>query len=130
MSNPWGICQLVNLLKILLGQLERFGGDIGDVFTDQFPRVYAGAVDLLHKEATEGLDTASQEGRVEGDIDALERDDGEAAFELEWLGFGGGEGGAFADDVYKASFDVGEGEGFHQRLDVYFLGFEQIGDVC
>ena len=67
---------------------------------------------------------------MEGDIDALERDGGKAALELKRLGFGGGKGCTFADNIYKAGFDIGEGEGFHQGLDIHFLGFEQVRDVC
>ena len=61
MSNPRRIRQFVHLLKILLRQLERFGGDIWNVLADQFSRIYAGAIDLLHEEASEGLDATSQE---------------------------------------------------------------------
>ena len=67
---------------------------------------------------------------MEGDVDAFEGDGGEAALELDRLGFGRGLGGAFADDVDEAGFDVVKGEGFDKGIDVDFLGFEEVGDVC
>ena len=43
---------------------------------------------------------------MEGDVDAFEGDGGEAALELNRLGFRRGLGGAFADDVDEAGFHV------------------------
>ena len=129
MPNARRIRQLVHLLEILLRQRKRLRSDVGNVFADQFSGIDACAVDLLHQEASEGLDAGAEEGGMEGDVDAFEGDGGEASFEFNGLGFGGGDGGAFADDVDEAGFDVCEGEGFHERLDIDFLGFEEVGDV-
>ena len=67
---------------------------------------------------------------MERDVDAFERDGGEPALELDGLGLRRGLGGAFADDVDEAGFDVVEGEGFDKGVDVDFLGFEEVGDIC
>ena len=67
---------------------------------------------------------------MEGDVDAFEGNGGEATLELDRLGFRRGLGGAFADDVDEAGFDVVEGEGFDEGVDVDLLGFEEVGDVC
>lgn len=66
---------------------------------------------------------------MEGDVDALERDGGEAALEFEGLGFAGGFVGAAFDDLHEVGFDVFEGHFFHEGLDVYFLGFEVVCDA-
>ncbi len=34
------------------------------------------------------------------------------------------------DDFDKAGFDIFEREGFDEGIDVDFLGFEEVGDVC
>ena len=67
---------------------------------------------------------------MEGDVDAFEGDGGEAALELDGVGSRRGLGGALLDDFDEAGFDVVEGEGFHEGIDVNFLGFEEVGDVC
>lgn len=67
---------------------------------------------------------------MEGDVDAFEGDGREAALELDRLGFRRCLGRAFADDVDEAGFDVVKGEGFDKGVDVDFLGFEEVGDVC
>ena len=67
---------------------------------------------------------------MKGDVDAFEGDGGEAALELDGLRFRRGLGGAFADDFHEAGFDVVEREGFDEGVDVDFLGFEEVGDVC
>ncbi len=66
---------------------------------------------------------------MEGDVDALEGDGGEAALQVERLGLGLGLLGALADDVAQVSFDVVEGHGLHEGLDVDFLRFDVVGDV-
>lgn len=66
---------------------------------------------------------------MEGDVDAFERDSGEAALEVERFRFGFGLFGAFADDLDEVGFDVVEGHGLHEGLDVDFLGFDVVGDV-
>ena len=66
---------------------------------------------------------------MEGDVDALERDGGEAALEVEGFGFGFGLLGASTDDFDEVGFDVVEGHGLHEGLDVDFLGFDVVGNI-
>lgn len=127
--NPRTISEFVNLLEILLGDLERLGRHVGDVFPDQLTRVDRRAVDLLEQEGAERFDAATEEGAVERDVDAFERDGGEAALELERFGFGLGFFGAAFDDLDKVGFDVFQRHLLHQRLDVDFLGFEVVCDA-
>lgn len=63
---------------------------------------------------------------MEGDVDALEGDGGEAALEFEGLGLAGGFLGAAGDDLHEVGFYVFEGHFFHEGLDVDFLGFEVV----
>ena len=67
---------------------------------------------------------------MEGHVNTFKGYGGEAALELDRLGFRRGLGGAFADDFDKAGSDVVEREGFHEGVDVDLLGFEEVGDVC
>ena len=121
--------QLVNFLKVLLGDLEGLGGDVGDIFADQLARVDGGAVDFLEQEGPEGLDAAAEEGAVEGDVDAFERGGGEAALRVDGFGLGFGFLGAAFDDFGEAGFDVFERHFFHEGLDVDFLRFEVVRDA-
>lgn len=66
---------------------------------------------------------------MEGHIDAFEGYGSEAALQLDGLGFRGGLGGAFTDDLDEPGLDVVKGEGFDEGVDVDFLGFEEIGDI-
>ena len=86
-------------------------------------------MDLLEQKVAERLDAAPQERAVEGDVDALERDGGEAALEVERLRLRGRLLGALADDGDELGLDFVEGEALHQVVDVEFLGFEVVGDV-
>lgn len=121
--------QAVNVLEVLLRKLERPRRDVGDVLADELAGVDGGLVDLLEQERAEGLDAGAQEGRVEGDVDALEGDGGEAALELEGLGLGFGLLGALFDDGGQVGLDVLERDGLHQLLDVDLLGLEVVEDV-
>ena len=38
--------------------------------------------------------------------------------------------GALADYLDKPGFDVVEGHGFDEGIDVDLLGFEEVGDIC
>ena len=129
MPDARAVRQAIHLLKILLGNLERFGGDVGDVLADEFGRIDAGAVDLLEQEAAEWFDTGSQESAVEGDVDAFEGNSSEAALEVDGFRFGFGLLDAFLDDFDQVGFYFFEGKGLRERLDVYFLSFEVIGNV-
>lgn len=121
--------QAIHILEILLGQLERLRRHIRDVLPDQFAGIDGGLVDLLQQEGPEGLHAAAQEGAVEGDVDALEGDGGEAALEFDGLGFLGRFRGAGLDDLDQVLLDVVERHGLHELLDVDLLGFEVVKDV-
>ena len=122
--------QFVYLLKVFLAELKRLSRHVGDVFADQLARIDGRPVDLFQQEGSEGFHTGAQEGTVEGDVDAFEGNGGEAALELDGLGFRRCLGCALLDDLDEAGFDVVEGEGFDEGVDVHFLGFEEVGDVC
>lgn len=66
---------------------------------------------------------------MEGNVDAFEGDGGEAAFEIDGLGFGGGLLGGFADDFNEVGFHVFHGKLFGESLDVDVLGLDVIGHV-
>lgn len=67
---------------------------------------------------------------MEGHVDAFERDGGEAALEVDglWLGFS--LLCALFDDLDEMLLHVFDAQGFHKLLDVDFLRFEVVGDVC
>ncbi len=128
-ADPRRIRQPIDLLEILPRERERFGRDVGNVFADQLARIDSSLVDFLKQEGAERFDAGAQEGAVEGDVDALERDGGEAALQVERFGLGFGLFGAFADDFDEMGFDVFEGHGLHEVLDVDFLGFDVVSYV-
>ena len=104
--NPRAIGQLVHLLKVFLRDLERLGGDVGDVFTDELAWVDARLIDLLQQEASEGFDAGAQEGAVEWYVDAPKRDGCKATLELDGFGLGFGFFGASLNDFYEVFFDL------------------------
>ena len=67
---------------------------------------------------------------MERDVDALERDGGEATLELDGGRLGFGLLGAFVNDFDELGLDVFEGESLHESLNVDLLRFEVVGDVC
>lgn len=67
---------------------------------------------------------------MEGNVDSLEGDGGETALKVDGLGFGFGFLGALLDNFYQVGFYLLKGDGLHQRLDVNFLSFQVVGDVC
>ena len=67
---------------------------------------------------------------MEGHVDAFKGDGGEAALQLDGLGFRRGLGGALADNFDKSGLDVFQRERFDEGVDVDFLGFKEVGDVC
>jgi hypothetical protein len=113
-ANLGRVGQAVHILKVLLGDLEWPGGDVGNVFANEFARIDASLVDLLEQEGTEGLDTRAQEGAVEWHIDTLERNRGETTLEVKRLGLGLGLFCASLDDLDEVTLDVFEGHGLHQ----------------
>ena len=66
---------------------------------------------------------------MERHVDAFERNGSEAALEIDGLGFRRCLRGALADDLDKPGFDVVEGEGFNEGVNVDFLGFEEVGNI-
>ena len=129
-ADPWTIRQPIHLLKVLLTNLKRLSRHVRNVLPNQLARIDRRPIDLLQQERPEGLHAGAQKGAMEGDVDAFEGDGGEAALELDGLGPRRGLGGAFADDVDETGFDVVQGEGFNEGVDIHFLGFEKVGDVC
>ena len=129
-ADPRAVGQLVHLLEVLPADLERLRRHVGDVFPDQLARVDGRLVDLLQQEGSERFDAGAQEGAVEGDVDSFEGDGGEAALQVDGLGFRGGLGGAVTDDFDEPGFDAIEGTGLDEAVDVDVLGFEVVGDIC
>lgn len=128
-TDPGAIGQLIHLLKVFLGNLERFGGHVGNVLPDQLARIDAGPVDFLQQEAAEGLDAGPEERAVERNIDAFERYGGEPALQINRLGFGFGLFGALLDNFHQVSLDIFKGHGLRQRLNVNFLRFQVIQNI-
>ncbi len=100
MPDPGAVRQLEHLFEVLLGNLERLRCDIGNILPDQLTGIDAGFLDLLQQKAAEWLHTGTQEGAVEGHIDAFERDRGESPLEVDRLRFGFGLLGAPANDFH------------------------------
>lgn len=67
---------------------------------------------------------------MEGHVDAFEGDGCKAALQVDGLRFRGSLGGAVTDDFDELGFDVVEGTGFEETVDVDVLGFEVVGDAC
>ena len=105
-ADPRTIGQFVNFLKIRFRYLERFGGNIGDVFTDELARVNARLVDLLQQKASERLDAGTQECAMERYVNSLERNRCETTLEFKRLWFALGLFGALFDDLDEALFDL------------------------
>lgn len=66
---------------------------------------------------------------MEGNVDALERDGGEAALEADGLGLGFRLFGALLDDFDEVSFDVLDGHLLHEGSDVDLLSFKEVENV-
>ena len=121
--------QAIHILKVLPGELKRPRRDVRDVLAHQLARVDRRLIDLLQQEGAEGFDARPQEGRVEGHVDALERDGSEAALEIEGLRLGCRLRRALADDLHEVILDVVQGQGLHQLLDVDFLCLQVVEDA-
>lgn len=121
--------EAVDVLEVLLGDLEGTSGDVGDVLADELGGIDGGLVDLLEQEGTERLDAGPQESAVEGDIDTLERDSGEATLQLDGLGLGLGLLDALLDDADQVSLEVLERHALHESGDVDVLGLEEVQKV-
>lgn len=108
-ANSGAVRQFVNLFKVLLGDLKRLRGNIGDVLSDQLAGINAGLVDLLKEEAAERFDAGAQECAVEWNVNAFERDRGETALEINGFGFGLCFLGTLSNDFHQMRFDFFEG---------------------
>ena len=124
-----GVGETIDILKVLLGDLERTSCDIGSVFANQLAWIDGCLVDLLEEERSERLDTRSQEGGVEGHVDAFEGNDGKASFQLDWFRFGIGLFSAATDDFLEMRFDVLKGQSLHELLNVNLLSLEEVGNT-
>lgn len=83
--NPRRIRQFIHFLKVLLAQRKRLGGDVGDVLPNQLGRIDGCLVDFLEQKGAEGFHARTQEGRVEGDVDTLKRDNRKASLKVDGL---------------------------------------------
>lgn len=128
-SDTGRVGEAVDVLEVLLGDLEGTSSDVGDVLANELGGVDGGLVDLLEQEGTERLDAGPQESAVEGDVDTLERDGGEATLQLDGLGLGLGLLDALLDDADQVSLEVLERHALHQSGDVDVLGLEEVQEV-
>ena len=78
-SDARTVRQLINLLEVLLRKLKRLSSNVGNILPNQLARIDGRLVDLCEQEAAEGFDAGTEEGAVEGDVDAFERNGSEAA---------------------------------------------------
>ncbi|KAK1253167.1 LOW QUALITY PROTEIN: hypothetical protein MKX08_004354 [Trichoderma sp. CBMAI-0020] len=69
-------------------------------------RVNGGLVDLLEQKGSERLDTRSQKGRVEGHVNASERDCGKATLQLQRQGLLESRLGASADNLLQSALSL------------------------
>lgn len=104
-ANSRAVRQPVYVFKVLLGDLKGLRGNVGDILSDQLSGIDAGLMDLLEEEAAERLDSGAQEGAVERNVDAFERDGGEPALEIDGLGFGLCLLGTLSNDFHQMRFD-------------------------
>ena len=123
------IRQSIDVLKVLLGDLKRFGRHVRNVLSNQLARIDRRLVDLLQQEAPEWLDARPEESRVEWHIDSLERDSGKPSLEFQRLGLGLGLLGAFTNDVNEMRLDVVQRHLLHQCLNINFLNLKIVGHV-
>jgi len=128
-ADPRAVSQAVYLLEVFFGKVKWLCCDVGNVLPNQFARIDRSLINLLQQEASERLDSRSQECTVERHVNSLEGDGGEAALQLDRLGFGFTLLCAFLDDFNKVSLDIIQGECFDQRVDIDLLGFEEVGDT-
>ena len=128
-SDPGAVRQAVDLLEVLLADFEGFGGDIGDVLANKLAWVNACLLNLFKQEAAEGLDARAQEGGVEGHIDALKRDGGNAAVQADRVFLGFRLFCASTNDVDELLAHFFERHALQHPFDIDFLGLEEIGDV-
>lgn len=62
-------------------------------------------------------------------VNTPERDGGKAALQVEWLRLRQCLLDALAYDLHKMGFDLPEGHGLHQGLNIDILGFEIVGYI-
>lgn len=129
MSDPRGVGETVNVLKVLLGDLERTSSDVGDVLSDQLARINRGLVDFLEEEGSERLDTGTQEGAVEGHVNSPEGNGSKSTLKRNRLGLGFRLLVAFKNDFHQVGLDIIQRHALHKSRDVNVLGFQVVEKV-
>lgn len=129
MPNARRVGEPVNVFKVFFGDLEWPGCDIGNVFANQFAGIDGGFVDLLEQEGSERLHAGTKESAVEWHVDTLQRDCRKATLKDDGFRFGLSHLPAFFDDFNKVGFDVFQGHGLHQGLDVNLLSLQDVENI-
>lgn len=122
----------VDALGVLLRDLVRDGGQVGDVATDEEVGVELRQLDLLRQVGAEGHDTGPEVARVERDVDTGEGDRREATLEsdepsllLEVLGLLY----ALVDNLAQVLLDLVDRHGLGEFREVDLLHLEEVEDV-
>ncbi|GKT61902.1 LOW QUALITY PROTEIN: unnamed protein product [Colletotrichum tofieldiae] len=119
--------ELVHILEVLLGDGEGLRRHVGDVLANKLGRIYRCLVDLLEKERSKRLHTRPKEGRMEGHVNATERDRCKATLELQ--------GGRLLERRLSAALDdllertLGLVDVATHLLNVDLLLLEEVGDA-
>ena len=129
MTNTRIVSQFVDVLKVLLGELEGFRRHVRDIFSDKHAGANRRLDYLLHKERSEGLDSTTQECRVERDVDAPEGNCGKAALEFDWLRLSFGLLSTLLDNLDELLLGALKRHLRHEGLNVNFLPLEEVEHV-
>ena len=73
----------MHVVKVLSGESKRLPGKVRDIFSDRFAEVNPGLDYLLYEELSEYLYSTTEECRVEGDVNASERNCSETGSEYD-----------------------------------------------
>ena len=73
----------MHVLKALLGKLKGLRGNVRDIFSENFAEVNPGFDYLLYEEWSEEFGSTTEECRVEGDVNAAERNCSETESEFD-----------------------------------------------
>lgn len=123
----------VDALGVLLVDLVRDGGQVGDVTTDEKVGVEVRRVDLLRQVGTERHDTGPEVARVERHVDTGERDRREAALESNEAGLGLQVArllNALVDNLAQVLLDLLDRHGLGKLDEVDLLDLEEVEDVA
>lgn len=129
MSDPRGVGETVNILKVLLSDFKRTSSDVGDVLSDQLAGVDRGLVDLLEEEGAEGLNTGTQESAVEGHVNSSKGNCSKPTLKCNRLGLGFGLLLAFLDDLHQVSLDILQRHALHKSRDVNVLSLQVVENI-